>query len=94
MDNIVLVTGASRGIGKAIAHKFASNNYTVIGTSRTTFEIDDKLKGNFFSYSLDVSSRDSVNALYEKLKSDNLLPSIIINNAGITSDQLSHLYHL
>ena len=88
MDNIVLVTGASRGIGKAIAHKFASNNYTVIGTSRTTFEIDDKLKGNFFSYSLDVSSRDSVNALYEKLKSDSLLPSIIINNAGITSDQL------
>lgn len=88
MDNIVLVTGASRGIGKAIAHKFASNNYTVIGTSRTTFEVDDKLKGNFFSYSLDVSSRDSVNALYEKLKSDNLLPSIIINNAGITSDQL------
>ena len=88
MDNIVLVTGASRGIGKAIAHKFASNNYTVIGTSRTTFEVDDKLKGNFFSYSLDVSSRDSVNALHEKLKSENLLPSIIINNAGITSDQL------
>ena len=48
MDNIVLVTGASRGIGKAIAHKFASNNYIVIGTSRTTFEVDDKLKENFF----------------------------------------------
>ena len=88
MDNIVLVTGASRGIGQAIAHKFASNNYIVIGTSRTTFEVDDKLKGEFFFLFIRCSSRDSVNALYEKLKSDSLLPSIIINNAGITSDQL------
>ena len=83
----VFISGASRGIGKSIANHFAENDYKVIGTSRNDFEFDNKSE-NLIPIKLDITSRDDVKQCFNDLKSKDLLPDILINNAGITSDQL------
>ena len=83
----VFISGASRGIGKSIANHFAENDYKVVGTSRNNFEFDNK-SDNLIPIKLDVTSRDDLKTCFNYLKSKDLLPDILINNAGITSDQL------
>lgn len=83
----VFVSGASRGIGKNIATYFAKNNYKVVGTSRNDFNVEEGIK-NFIPIKLDVTSRDDIKNCFNHLKSEGLLPNILINNAGITSDQI------
>ena len=84
---VVFISGASRGIGTAIAESFAQLGYTVIGTSRSEFEFENK-QNNLIPLALDIADRNSINNCVEYLKDNNLKPSILINNAGITSDQL------
>jgi 3-oxoacyl-[acyl-carrier protein] reductase len=83
----VFISGASRGIGKDIALLFANNGYKVIGTSRSDFNIDGNLD-NFIPLKLDITSRNDIKDCFDYLKSENLLPNILINNAGITADQI------
>ena len=83
----VFISGASRGIGKDIALLFANNGYKVIGTSRSDFSIDVNLD-NFIPLKLDITSRNDIKDCFDYLKSENLLPNILINNAGITADQI------
>ena len=82
---IVFVTGASKGIGRAIAEKYLENGYKVIGTSRKKFDTFHK---NFEPLILDITDRDAISSVYEELKLKNLIPNIVINNAGITQDKL------
>ena len=70
-----------------MAIHFANNNFNVVGTSRNNFNFDDESE-NLFPIKLDVTSRDDVKKCYKELESKNLLPNILINNAGITADQL------
>ena len=86
-EEIVFISGASRGIGTAIAEHFANKGHKVIGTSRSNFTFDSD-NSNLIPLSLDITNRDSVNECMNYLKENNLTPSILINNAGITSDQL------
>ena len=83
----IFISGASRGIGQSMATHFAKNNFNVVGTSRNNFNFDYESE-NLFPIKLDVTSRDDVKKCFEELKSKNLLPNILINNAGITADQL------
>ena len=83
----IFISGASRGIGKSMAIHLANNNFNVVGTSRNNFNFDVESE-NLFPIKLDVTSRDDVKKCYEELESKNLLPNILINNAGITADQL------
>ena len=83
----IFISGASRGIGKSMAQHFAKSNFNVVGTSRNNFKFDNDLE-NFFPIKLDVTSRNDVKDCFDELKSKNLLPDILINNAGITADQL------
>ena len=83
----VFISGASRGIGNSIAKYFAQNDYIVVGTSRNEFKFDDKTE-NLIPVKLDVTSRDDIKKCFDFLKSENLLPDILINNAGITADQI------
>lgn len=89
MSKIVFISGASKGIGLEIAHTFSKNNYQVIGTSRGNFSLG-KLIGdtNAISVKLDVTNRNEIESLYIELKDQSLLPDILINNAGVTNDQL------
>ena len=83
----IFISGASRGIGQSMAIHFAKNNFNVVGTSRNNFNFDYESE-NLFPIKLDVTSRDDVKECFEELKSKNLLPNILVNNAGITADQL------
>ncbi len=83
----VFISGASKGIGMAIAYFFERNNYTVVGTSRSKFEFDKKTE-KLIPMKLDVTCRDNIKSCFDELKSRDLLPEILVNNAGITSDQL------
>ena len=83
----VFISGASRGIGESMAKHFAKSNFNVVGTSRNNFKFDEDLE-NLLPLKLDVTSRNDVKDCFDELKSKNLLPDILINNAGITADQL------
>ena len=86
-NKVVFISGASRGIGESLANYFAEKDYFVVGTSRNDFNFKSKSK-NLLPIKLDITCRESIKNCFDVLKEKNLLPSILINNAGITSDQL------
>ena len=89
---IALVTGASRGIGAAIADELAVQGATVIGTATSEAgakAIGDRLAGQGgHGRVLDVADPASVDALIDGIASDIGPVSILVNNAGITRDNL------
>ena len=85
--NVIFISGASRGIGNSLAKYFAEKNFIVIGTSRSDFEFDIKSE-SLIPIKLDITSREDIKKCYQDLKDKNMLPNILINNAGITSDQI------
>jgi 3-oxoacyl-[acyl-carrier protein] reductase len=93
-DKIALVTGASRGIGQAIGYNLAKNGAYVVGTA-TTEEGAKAITASFQQANLsgeglmvDVTAQDSVENMMTQLSDRNKLPSILVNNAGITCDNL------
>ena len=86
---IVFITGVSRGIGLEIAKCFSNDGFFVIGTSRSEFNLHDVLSSDqCLHIPLDVTNRDQVSSCLAKLKEQNIIPNVLINNAGITKDQL------
>lgn len=88
---VALVTGASRGIGAAIAMALAEAGATVIGTATSQAGADgiskalgDKGRGIV----LNISDEDSVQAAIKNIQDGEGSPSILVNNAGITKDNL------
>ncbi|MDG1731585.1 MAG: 3-oxoacyl-ACP reductase FabG [Thalassotalea sp.] len=88
---VALVTGASRGIGKAIAEQLVSQGATVIGTATSQNGADNisaYLGANGKGFELNVTNNDSIAALFDAIKSDFGGVDILVNNAGITRDNL------
>ena len=85
MEKTVLITGASRGIGLALAKCFLNNNYNVIGTS-TSGKIEDFGHSNFKILKLELSDENSINNIAVFLKDNTIEIDILVNNTGIGPD--------
>jgi len=89
---IVLVSGASRGIGKAVAKRFAKEGHFVIGTATTekgAALIDDYLHDSGgIGRVLDVRDGAQIDKLFEEIESVYGAVQVLVNNAGITQDGL------
>ncbi len=89
-----LVTGASRGIGKAIGETLAASGYRVVGTATTT-EGATRISEHLARYGdthrgvvVDVSKSSSIDVLFSQLDELKAVPQVLINNAGLTRDNL------
>lgn len=93
-QKVVLVTGASRGIGAAIADALGEEGAVVIGTATTESgaeKISQRLSEKGIQgkgMMLNVTSLDSVASVLEAIQAEYGAPSILVNNAGITKDNL------
>ncbi|CAG0896736.1 unnamed protein product [Cyprideis torosa] len=91
---VALITGATRGIGKAIAAKFVEAGATVIFTYASSAELakqlEDELskKGNIKGIQSDASDFDAAQQLVEDIVKEYGQIDVLINNAGITKDNL------
>lgn len=93
-NEIALVTGASRGIGKAIATTLGSKGATVVGTA-TSASGAQGISDSFVASGirgagkvLNVTDPDSIESLIKDVQSEYGAPTILVNNAGITRDNL------
>lgn len=93
-DKTALVTGASRGIGQAVAKMLAQKGAYVVATA--TSEKGAAAISDYFNQEnlpghgivLDVTQKESVEKMMDTLAEQNKLPAILVNNAGITADNL------
>ena len=92
---VVLVTGGSRGIGKAIAAKYAQNGYDVVLNYVDENTDFDAITKEFAEYGAkvlwikaDVSKEDDVNEMVKKAVEEFGRIDVLINNAGVTKDTL------
>lgn len=91
MTKTAVITGASRGIGQAIAAAMVEAGYRVLGTATTEAgaeNISSLLGGKGRGYVVDLAVQQSVSNFLEALKQDQETPLILVNNAGITKDNL------
>lgn len=84
-----IVTGASKGLGKALAHRLAAKGYDLLLVARSEnvlAELADQLSENYnvqaYSLALDLSDARSSKAVYDWCMNEQFNPSVLINNAG------------
>ena len=93
-ERVALVTGASQGIGRAVALKLASQGATVAVAARNQEKLDELVKeitaagGKAATFILDVSDEEQIKTVFKSVISQLGKIDILVNNAGITRDQL------
>jgi len=90
-DEVVVVTGASRGIGRGIAQAFVQEGAKVACVATTLSNAEgaaSMLGSGARAYACDVSDEASVEALFKAVESEIGTPRVLVNNAGVTRDTL------
>jgi len=93
-NEVALITGASRGIGKAVALALGAKGATVIGTATSesgaeaisAYLKENGIKGK--GVALDVTHQSEIDRVMDMISEEFAAPSILVNNAGITRDNL------
>ncbi|AXX85676.1 SDR family NAD(P)-dependent oxidoreductase [Aliarcobacter skirrowii] len=82
MSKVVVITGTSKGIGKAMALYYLNKNFVVAGCSRSSSSIDYE---NYRHFELDITDEKAVVSMIRAIKKEFKKIDILINNAGIAS---------
>ena len=86
-DKVVLITGASRGVGKQVASYFLNNNAVVIGLSRNRSDIEHE---RYHHFSVNIADPDSITNCFRKEVNKQFKKiDIVINNAAVLTSQYS-----
>lgn len=82
MNKVVVITGTSKGIGKALALYYLNKNFVVAGCSRSSSLIEHE---NYRHFELDITDEKSIVSMVRAIKKEFKKIDILINNAGIAS---------
>jgi 3-oxoacyl-[acyl-carrier protein] reductase len=93
---VAIVTGASRGIGRAIALRLAGEGYDIAaiyggdeaGAAQTVEQVE-AAGARALAVKADVRDSDAVDAAFEKIKEEMGVPAVLVNNAGVRHDGLA-----
>lgn len=92
MQKTAIVTGAARGIGKAIAKRLVEDGFFVAAvynsSEKLAKELESELYSNVKAYKCDVSDSESVNAVVRAVLKDRKTVDVLVNNAGIAQQKL------
>lgn len=103
MKKVVLITGASSGIGKETAKLFAQHDFQVIAVARNADKMKDLTRLGCATFSMDVTDEASIQAAFKQIYAAYRQVDILINNAGycqngfveeLTSDQLKYQFEV
>ena len=81
-NEVMLITGARKGIGRALAETYLARGFTVIGCSR---EASDLTHASYRHFTLDVADEKAVTAMFAAIKKEFDRLDVLLNNAGIAS---------
>ncbi|NLJ93994.1 MAG: SDR family oxidoreductase [Clostridiaceae bacterium] len=93
-DKVIIVTGASEGVGKATTKKLMAQGAIVYGVARRQEKLDalqkemeaENLPGKLHTLSVDVSNTDQINNLFETIKQNENRLDALVSNAGVMDD--------
>jgi len=85
---VMVITGASSGVGRATALRFASEGYAVCALARSVSKLDElamEAAGKIYPYPTDVSDSKQVERTFAEILEDHGKIDVLVNNAGVTS---------